>query len=57
MANQGNAKVLEVVGGQCGQEVGIDLVVAERRRVALEPEAAQPITDIHGPIPDQPEVV
>ena len=39
MADQGNAEVLEVVAGQIGQEIDVDLVVAERLLVALEPEA------------------
>ena len=46
MADEGNAEVLEVVGGQIGQEIDVDLVVAERLLVALEPEAAQPIPDV-----------
>jgi hypothetical protein len=49
MADAGNAEVLEVVAGQIGQEIDVDLVVTERLLVALEPEAAQPVPDFHDP--------
>ena len=47
------AELLEVLVGQPGQHRGVDLGVAERRRVALQPEITQPNPDVHPRPPDQ----
>ena len=42
------AELLEVGFGQLGQHLPVDLVVAERLLVALQPQTAQPSGDVHG---------
>ena len=42
MADQGDAEVLQIVGGQRRQDGGINLVLAKRLGIALEPEFTQP---------------
>ena len=48
MPDDGDANVLEVIGGQLGQNVGRNLVPLERLPVALQPQLSQPRQDIHG---------
>jgi hypothetical protein len=40
VADDGDAHVLEVVAREPGQDLGVDLVVAEHRLVPIEPQAA-----------------
>ena len=47
MADQGDAKIFKVVGGQVGQEIGADGIIAECRLVLFETERSQPVRDIH----------
>ena len=44
MADRGDAEILEVVGCQIGQELGIDVILAECRLVSFKTErlAANP---------------
>jgi hypothetical protein len=42
MADQCDAEILQIIGGQARQHPFVDLVRAERRLVLLEPELAQP---------------
>jgi hypothetical protein len=42
MADQGDAKILEIIGRQSRQDRLVDLVVAEGRRIALESQILQP---------------
>ena len=42
-----NAKVLEIISGQTGQQFGGDVILSECRLVAFEPERSQPIRDVH----------
>ena len=46
--DDGDANVLQVIGGQLGQNVGSDLILPERLPVALQPQLSQPRQDIHG---------
>ncbi len=46
-----DAEVLQVPIGELGQDVGYDVVVAERLLVALQPQLAQPSRDVHVRIP------
>jgi hypothetical protein len=47
MADQRDAEVPQVIGGQARQYAPIDRIVAERGGILFEAETAQPITDIH----------
>ena len=47
VADRGNADLLEVLGGQARQDPRIDVVVAERRLILAQAQAAQPSPDIH----------
>src|SRR5215813_10592337 len=38
----------QIVGGEVGQHLGIDIIVAECRRVLLKPQTVQPRLDVHG---------
>src|SRR6266446_6367207 len=49
--DEAHTKVLEVVGGQLGQDRGVDGVVAERLFVLLHPEAVEPGCDVHARLP------
>ena len=48
VADQRDAKVLEVLGGQLRQHPDVDPVVAEGRLVLLKSQLSQKVTDIHG---------
>ena len=43
-----NAELFEIGVAEVGQDIGIDAVVAKRRLVLPEPEAPQPLPDVHG---------
>jgi hypothetical protein len=47
MADRGHAQADQVVGRQLRQDLGIDIVVAERWLVLFEPQPAQPRRHIH----------
>ena len=47
MADRGHADADQVVGRQLRQHLGVDVVVAERLLVLLEPQTAQPGCDVH----------
>ena len=47
MADRRDAQILQVLRGQPRQQVGADLVLAKRGRVAFEPQASQPVRDVH----------
>ena len=47
MADRRHADADQVVGGQLGQYLGVDIVVAESLLVLLEPQTAQPGCDVH----------
>ena len=51
MAYRADTEADQIVGGQFGQHFGVDVVVAERRLVALKAEPAQPRPDVHAPLP------
>ena len=42
-----DAEFLEILVRQFGQDLGLDLVVLERLRVALQPQLPQPSRDVH----------
>jgi len=50
MADRGHAKADQVVGGQLGYHLGIDIVVAERLRVTFKTKSAQPRRYVHAVI-------
>ena len=50
MADRGHADADQVVGRQLGQHFGIDIVVAERRHIALKAQPAQPRLYVHAVI-------
>ena len=47
MADRDHAEVLQVLGREPGQDLGVDGVVAERLLVLPQPELAQPSRDVH----------
>ena len=47
VADRGDAELLQVVGREAGQDLGVDLVVAERLLVPPQAEPAQPSPDVH----------
>ncbi len=47
VADQRHPEILQILGGQTGQNARVNLIVAERRGVLPKPESAQPIADIH----------
>jgi len=46
MANRRNAQADQIISGKFQQYFGIDIVLEERSRKLLEPQAAQPIGDL-----------
>ena len=46
MADKIDAQILEVVGRQLAQDLGIDRVIVECRGVLFEPQPSQPIGDL-----------
>jgi hypothetical protein len=46
MADKVDAQILEVVGRQLAQDLGIDRVIVECRGVLCEPQPSQPIGDL-----------
>ena len=48
MANRCDAQVAQILGRQPAQNLPVDVVGTERRRVFFEPELAQPLHDVHG---------
>jgi hypothetical protein len=51
MADQSNAEILQILGGQSRQYSCIDLVVAERLFVPLQPETVEPCRYVHALLP------
>jgi hypothetical protein len=47
MPDQGDAEILQILGGQGRKHPFVDFIRAERRLVLLEPERPQPFSDIH----------
>ena len=47
VADRGDAELAQVVGRQLGQDVGVDVVVAERLLVLAQAQPAQPSPDVH----------
>ena len=47
MSDQIDVEILQIVGGQAGQQARVDLIRAERRLVLLEPETAEPCRNVH----------
>ncbi len=54
VSDRGDAEPDQIVGGQARQDLGVDVVLAECRLVAREPEALQPAPDVHHPLPPRP---
>ena len=50
MADKIDAQILQVVGRQLAQDLGVDLVIAERLVVTLKTKAAQPYRYVHAVI-------
>jgi len=44
MADRGDAEADQIIGGQLGQDLAVDVVGGEGRRVVPETEPAQPAT-------------
>ena len=51
VAERQHPEFAQVVGGQRGQQFRADVVLAEGPRVVLQPQATQPIRDVHGSLP------
>jgi hypothetical protein len=51
VTDQGNAKILQVIGRQTRQHLLVDLVFAERLLVPLQPEPPQPAPNVHRVVP------
>jgi len=47
MADRVDAKFAQILGRQPAQDLPVDVVLAKRGRVLLEPEAAQPFGHVH----------
>ena len=47
MSDDGDANVFEIVSSQLGQDLGVNLVLPERRLVAPQPQLAQPRRNVH----------
>jgi hypothetical protein len=52
MSDQIDVEILQIVGGQAGQQARIDLICAERRLVLRKPETAEPCRNVHARLPD-----
>ena len=52
VANRGHAEADQVVRREPGQQLGVDVVVAERRGVAPQAQAFEPSRDVHEPSND-----
>ena len=50
MPDQGDTKLLEIIGRQARQDSLVDLVIAERRRIALQAQILQPCRNVHAVI-------
>jgi hypothetical protein len=48
VADNRDAEILEIVGGQARQDIAVDRVVSERRFVLPETEILEPGRDVHG---------
>jgi hypothetical protein len=48
MADRGDADVLEILGGQVRQHLGVNVVVPKHLFVALQAQLAQPSRNVHG---------
>ena len=48
MSDGRHAEFLQVVTRQIGEDFAIDLILTERPFVFAEPEAPQPVSDVHG---------
>ena len=51
VANRGDAKRDQVLGREVSQDLGIDVVLAERLLVLTQPQTTQPSCNVHGPLP------
>jgi hypothetical protein len=51
MADRGDAKFFQIVGRQLRQDAQVDLVLAERLLVSLQPEPPQPAPNVHRVVP------
>jgi hypothetical protein len=47
MADGDNSASIEILGGEMAQIFSPDVILAERRLVALQTQVSQPICDIH----------
>ena len=47
MANRGDTEFLEVIAGQRGQNLGIDVILTECRLVLPEAQTPQPDQNVH----------
>jgi hypothetical protein len=47
MPDQGDAEILQILGGQARKNPFVDFIRPERRLVLLEPKRPQPFPDIH----------
>ncbi len=47
MPDQGDAKILEIIGRQARQDRLVDLVISEGRRIALKTQILQPLRNVH----------
>jgi len=53
VADRGYADADQIFGCQLGQDLGVDIVVAERLLVLFEPQAVQPGCDVHPCLSDR----
>jgi hypothetical protein len=45
MADRGDTKIFEIVGGQIGQQCDIDVILAKCRLISFETERSKPVRD------------
>jgi hypothetical protein len=51
VADRGDTETDQVFGREVSQDLGIDIVLAERLLISSQPQTAQPSRDIHGLLP------
>jgi hypothetical protein len=47
MTDRGDAEILQIIRGQLGQESLGDVILAEGGGVRQQPQALQPVSDVH----------
>ena len=54
MADRGDSEADQVLRREIGEDLGVDVVLAERLLVPSQPQTTQPSCDVHGLLPAPP---